>query len=195
MGRKSLANERREQILDAFEVCLRQCGLEGSSLEKIATEAGVKRAIIRHYIGNRDDLIEAAVSRIIASYRQELADAITDLPQEELIPELLDYLFCYDEDEERSHYDILVTALWATHERDAKTRALLLNLYQEFELLIFEALTHVYPDTPTTKRQAAAFSIMCLANDSWSMVALGFDTNRIEYGRFAAETVIKTLNS
>lgn len=193
MGRKSLANERSEQILDAFEVCLRQYGLEGSSLEQIAQEAGVKRGTIRHYIGNRDDLIEAAVSRIISEYRQVLADAIENLPQDELIPELLEYLFCYAEEEERSHYDILVTSLWATHERDEQTQALLLNLYQEFELLIFEALTHVYPNAPEANRQAAAFSIMCLANDAWSMVAVGFDTNRLEYGRTAAATIIQAL--
>ncbi len=193
MGRKSLANERREQILDAFEICIRQHGLEGSSLEKIAEEAGVKRAIIRHYIGNRDDLIEAAVLRIITGYREELVAAIENLPQDELILELLDYLFCADQDEERTHYDILLTALWATQERDAQTHALLLNFYQAFEVLIFDALTHVYAHTKREDRLSVAFSIMCLANDVWSMIALGFDSNRIAYGRSAAEILIQTL--
>ncbi|MCP4363627.1 MAG: TetR/AcrR family transcriptional regulator, partial [Chloroflexi bacterium] len=164
MGRKSLANERREQILDAFEVCIRQCGLEGSSLEKVAQEAGVKRSIIRHYIGNRSDLIAAAVDRIINTYQQDLAAAVQNLPQNQLMPELLDYLFCYEEGGERSHYDILTTALWAAHERDPNTHQLLLNLYQEFETLIFQALTHAYPHSPQSQRQGIAFSIMCLAN-------------------------------
>ena len=51
MGRKSLANERREQILDAFAIYLRQHGFEGCTLERVAEIAGVQRSIIRHYIG------------------------------------------------------------------------------------------------------------------------------------------------
>ena len=193
MGRKSLANERRQQILEAFEVCIRQYGLQGSSLEQIARQAGVKRSIIRHYIGNRDDLIEAAVARIINNYRQDLADAIQNLSQTQIIPELLDYLFCYKEGDERSHYDILVNALWATQERDPRTHRLLLNLYREFEELIFQALTYAYPAAPEPKRRGVAFSTMCLANDAWSMVALGFEASRIDNGRENAQIFIDSL--
>ena len=193
MGRKSLAKERREQILDAFEVCIRKYGLDGSSLEKIAEEAGVKRAIIRHYIGNRDDLIEAAVSRIIEGFQAELTFAIESMTQEELIPALLDHLFCYEENEEISDYDTLTQALWATKDRDPHTHKQLLNLYHQFENLILDALQYVFPDTPIEQRQKVAFGIMCLANDTWSMVDLGFDKNRYDYGRFASETLIATL--
>lgn len=67
MPRKSLAEERSAQILQAFERCIAKYGLEGSSLEKIAEEAAMKRTIIRHYIGNRDDLVAAAAHRLINS--------------------------------------------------------------------------------------------------------------------------------
>lgn len=194
MGRKSLANERQEQILDAFEVCIRQYGLDGSSLEKIAEEAGVKRAIIRHYIGNRDDLIAAAVSRIIAGFQEELTFAIESLTPAELIPALLDHLFCYEDNEEISDYDTLVQALWATKDRDPQTHKQLLNLYHQFENIVLDALNYVFPDSPLEQRQQVAFGIMCLANDTWSMVDLGFDKNRYDYGRFAAETLITTLD-
>lgn len=193
MGRKSLANERSEQILDAFEICIRQYGLEGSSLEQIAQEAGVKRSLIRHYIGNREDLIEAAVNRIINAYREDLANAIQNLSQEQMIPELLDYLFCHEIEDERNHYEILVSALWAVHERDQNTHRLLLNLYQEMEDLIFQAISYTYPDAPEAQRQGIAFSLMCLANDAWSMVTLGFDKNRIEHGRANAQHLIDSL--
>ncbi|MCP4362743.1 MAG: hypothetical protein GY796_32460, partial [Chloroflexi bacterium] len=70
---------------------------------------------------------------------------------------------------------------------------LLLNLYQEFETLIFQALTHAYPHSPQSQRQGIAFSIMCLANDAWSMVTLGFTADRMNYGRDSAQLLVETL--
>ncbi|MBE2221859.1 MAG: TetR/AcrR family transcriptional regulator [Anaerolineae bacterium] len=194
MGRKSLAPERREQILDAFAVCLRHYGFEGTTLERVAEEAGVQRSIIRHYIGNRDDLNTAAIDRIIAAYKAELAAAIENLPQSELIPELLNYLFCLDEDSELSDYDTLVNALWATHERNPHTKSLLLNLYQAFESLIDDLLALTFPASPEAQRRSVAYAVMCLANDTWSMISLGFPPSRADLARQNAEQLIASLN-
>ena len=54
MGRPDLTEVRTAEILDAFERCVARFGLEGSSLERDAEEAGMKRSILRHYIGNRN---------------------------------------------------------------------------------------------------------------------------------------------
>src|SRR5438876_3126885 len=79
VGRPSLADERRPQILHAFESSVLKYGLEGSSLERIAAEAGVRRGLIRHYFGNRPELTQALIDgileRTIASYRDVIADA------------------------------------------------------------------------------------------------------------------------
>ena len=71
MGRKSLASERTSQILDAFERCIVQYGLEGATLKRIAKEAGVKLSMIHHYIGNRDMLVKSMVKRFIDTYRHD----------------------------------------------------------------------------------------------------------------------------
>lgn len=194
MGRKSLANERREQILIAFAQCLRQYGFEGTTLERVAEEAGVKRSIIRHYIGNKDDLITAAVNRIIHEYKAELANAIDSLPQEALIPALLDFLFCPNDNFEMADFDTLVNVLWTTHERNPHTRALLLNLYQEFETLILESLTHAYPQSNKEQRKNTAYAIMCLSNDTWSMTSLGFPQSRFDTARSISEKLIASLH-
>jgi hypothetical protein len=41
------------QILDAYEECVLQFGLEATSLEAIADQARIKRSVVRHYMGNR----------------------------------------------------------------------------------------------------------------------------------------------
>jgi AcrR family transcriptional regulator len=66
MGRPSLADSRRAQILDAYEECVLQFGMEARSLEAIADQAGIKRSVVRHYMGNRAELRRAFVERIIS---------------------------------------------------------------------------------------------------------------------------------
>ena len=55
MGRKSLAEKRINQILDAFEQGIIEHGVEGVSLQQTAVLAGVNLGMIHHYIGRRDD--------------------------------------------------------------------------------------------------------------------------------------------
>lgn len=73
MPRPSLAKERTELILAAFERCVGRKGLVGTALEDIAQEAGVKRSLIRHYLGNREDLTLALAQRVIDRYNAQLS--------------------------------------------------------------------------------------------------------------------------
>ena len=193
MGRKSLAAERRAQILDAFAVCLRKYGMEGCTLEKVAQEAGVQRSIIRHYIGNRDDLVTAAVTHIADEYVAELAESFDNLPHDDRIPELLDFLFDPEVNSDLSDFDTLMNALWTSQERHSQTRELLLNLHLLLENLIFEALTQVYPDSDTVQRRETAYGVMCLCDSTWSMLSLGFPQSRATMARSTAEQLIERL--
>ena len=55
MARPSVKEERREQILTAYEQCVARYGVEGATLDKVAEEAGLARPLIRHNIGNREE--------------------------------------------------------------------------------------------------------------------------------------------
>lgn len=77
MPRKSLAEERTAQIIVAFEQCIARYGLEGSTLERIAEQAEMKRTILRHYIGNREDLVDAVAGGLLG----RLNDQVTALSQ------------------------------------------------------------------------------------------------------------------
>lgn len=74
MPRKNLTEERSAQILQAFERCIARYGIEGSTLEKVAEEAVMKRTIIRHYIGNRNTLIAAVADNLILRLSERLQD-------------------------------------------------------------------------------------------------------------------------
>lgn len=66
MARPSVKAERTEEILVAFEQCVALYGVEGATLERLASQSGLQRSLVRHYMGNRNDLINALVSRFLA---------------------------------------------------------------------------------------------------------------------------------
>ncbi len=62
MGRKSMADQRRSEIIDAFYRCVVREGFSGASIRKVAQEANVKPSILHHYFQNRDEMIETLVA-------------------------------------------------------------------------------------------------------------------------------------
>ena len=79
MPRPSLKLQRSEEILDAFERCVARYGIEGTTLEKTAEEAGLQRSLLRHNVGNRDDLLNSLVNRFISESRDSLLFHIKQL--------------------------------------------------------------------------------------------------------------------
>jgi len=93
LARPDIKDDRREQILDAFETCVARYGVEGATLGKTAEIAGLARPLIRHNVGNRDDLLNALTDRFLARSRSSTAALIAMLPQENRISALVDILF------------------------------------------------------------------------------------------------------
>lgn len=93
MARPEIKNDRREQILDAFETCVARYGLEGATLGKTAEIAGLARPLIRHNVGNREDLLEALIERFLLRSREAMESLIESLPTQDRLAALIDLLF------------------------------------------------------------------------------------------------------
>ena len=93
MARPDIKDERREQILDAFEVCVARYGVEGATLAKTAEMAGLARPLVRHNVGNRDALLAALVDRYLARSRASFDAFIAALPAEDRTRTAVDWLF------------------------------------------------------------------------------------------------------
>ena len=76
VGRPSLQDQREREIVWAFIELVADKGLEHVSLDDVAARAGVQRAALRHFVGNREDLISAAIAKIT---RRALADIDANL--------------------------------------------------------------------------------------------------------------------
>jgi AcrR family transcriptional regulator len=191
MGRPSLAGVRREQILDALERCLARDGLVCTTLEAVAREAGVGRPVIRHYFGNRDALVAAALERAALAYAADLGLALRDLPPASRFDAFLDYLFLGSfvghADRER-----LFGALFAALDDEA-ARDLLRDCYRGFEDACFAALRAEVPDAPAPAVRGAAYAIACLAEQSAAFLAIGFPRARARAARRAASLIARDL--
>jgi len=64
MPRPSIANERREDILEAFEACALEKGLGATTLADVAEKAGLPRPLVRHFMGNRADMVTGLIERM-----------------------------------------------------------------------------------------------------------------------------------
>ena len=93
MPRPSRKEERKAEILDAYGRCIARHGVEGTTLEMTADEAGLARALIRHNVGNKEDILEAFLERFLASATSEADDVFRSLPVTQRISTLIEWLF------------------------------------------------------------------------------------------------------
>lgn len=191
MGRKSLKTQRINEILDAFEHCLSQKGLQATTLDNIADEAGLARRMIRHYIGNREDLINAAVERIIEKFSVSIFEAVNQSENKERVNAALDYLFSEAFNELPATK--LVAALLAVSLYDKQVCRAVHSLYKSFHLGLDSELKVRLPNVPEDQRSQTAYSIMCLSFGGGWMRNIGFDPTLNRQNKFIAHSLIEQL--
>ena len=160
MGRKDLTAERQALILDAAERCIVRYGLQGMTLEQIADEAGINRGLIHHYVGNREDLLQLMMERLLERYQDSFDAFAANHPTSK--ETLIDYYFA-SWFELAPDDDAIIVALLAESERDLQIREMLWSLYARFENTIYTEIARLFPHTPEEKLHEAAYSVMLLA--------------------------------
>ena len=148
MPRPSLRDQRSREILDAFLTCAARYGLEGATQERIALEAGVKRPLLRHYLGNRDEMVTALCAHVVDEF-DALSEALADKLRESGQPsDLIDLLFDPANDTD-PRLVLVFQALTASAEAYPQMRQPLLSSIDRFIGLIASFLRR----TCTTRRQ------------------------------------------
>jgi len=93
MPRPSLKAQRRAQIISAAMSCVAKYGMSGLTLDKVAETAEIARPLIRHNVGNREQLVEAVTQQFIESSNQKMDELQEHLPDETPLTTAVDYLF------------------------------------------------------------------------------------------------------
>ena len=184
MGRPSIADERIEQIVQAFGRAVARYGVEGATLERVAAEAGFTRSLVRYFVGNRDDLV--------ALYRQRLLDRYTELPVESVdgVPAtelLLRALF--DDEPDLDDY-AAIDAILAAARYDEALRDDVLTFYRGMESAIAQAVRHDHADWGEQRVRDAAYQVLTAVYGHWTMHSLGFPSDRAAAAREQARLAL-----
>lgn len=192
MGRPSVAEARRDQILDAFRRCLVRDGLERTSLDAVAKEAGIARSALRHFVGNRDALLREAVVHFADAYRRDFEARVIALPAEDRVGGMLGFLFGSGFTLDHESEDHAIEALFAVARHDADAREALRALYEEFVGIVGSELRRAFPKTSRARVRETAYAIVCLAEANATMRGLGLVAVRRD-GERAAQRLVDLL--
>lgn len=88
--RKSIAEKRRTEILEAFYRCVRKYGLHRASNRKLAEEADIQLSSLHHYFKNRDEMIEELVKRVI---EEDVVRGRAYVKQKKRLDSIIKYIF------------------------------------------------------------------------------------------------------
>ena len=192
MGRKDLTIERQDIILDAMERCIAKYGLQGTTLKNIASEAGINRGLLHHYIGNRADIFQLMIERLIKRYQASFGGYAAARPGKNHADIVVDYYFSawFDLAPED---DALLLELLAESGRDPHIQKLLLNLYNGFESMIAQELAGLYPNTDHRNLHSVSYSLMLLAFAHATITWLGSPIAKKADVRSIAKKLIQTL--
>ena len=191
MGRPSIQEKRFEEILDAFEICVANYGLAGATLEKIAEQAGLARPLIRHHLGNRDDLIKALINRFINHSDQYLRQLVADLPDTGCMTEFINRLF--DHRYHDRHYVLTMEALIAAAANQPDLADKINLIIESIITVIEKQISLEYPEAKINDVKIVASGILGIYFNIDSLSLLG-DINELRLNsRSAAARLVDTL--
>ncbi|MEL6401884.1 MAG: TetR/AcrR family transcriptional regulator [Cyanobacteria bacterium J06626_4] len=191
MGRKNLAAERREDILDAFEQCILARGIEGSSFQHIAQVLGLDRKMISHYFGSREALVDAMTQRIVDAFDSRTNDALANLPPSAGFMELVDAFYGSEDALERT--EILWTEIVAYATRSETVRDRLRQSYDKMLWAVDETLRREYPQAPASQLQTAAYTVVILLDRAPTFDLIGVKGAPIKSAKVAIAKVLESL--
>jgi len=69
MARKSIAEIRKEEIIEAFFKVVSEKGFAKATIREVANVAGCNHGMLHHYFENKEAIIESAVEHVMTVYR------------------------------------------------------------------------------------------------------------------------------
>jgi len=73
MGRPSLKEKRRAEIVSAFAQVLAQHGYEGATIVAVATRAGIAPGLVHHYFADKAELLSSLLDELVSRFRARVS--------------------------------------------------------------------------------------------------------------------------
>ena len=191
MPRPNIKQERRSQILDAYEICLSRYGVEGTTLDQVAEEAGLARPLIRHNVGNRDELLAATVERFIERSDESIRQLLNALPDIDPLATLIEWLF--DPSSSDPRLVLVSSALIAAGANDPALARIMRKWTRDFVDMVADIVRVSHPETDEDVIRAVATGIASAYFSAESVTPLGPMSAFREGCKQAAERLKDTL--
>lgn len=156
-----MSEERRPHIIAAAKRAISNFGIDGATQERIAEEAGMSRAHIRHYLGNRDELLDAVWEATTGDYVRavdeatNVANSASDVRH--AVDQLLELSFVYEED------DAVILAFLHESREDERVRARTHATYRHVEDCVGRLLGISDPRLSASEIESRAHAVMALS--------------------------------
>ncbi|MEV0096550.1 TetR/AcrR family transcriptional regulator [Streptomyces sp. NPDC050738] len=122
---------RRSQILDGAARCFARNGFHATSMQDVLQEAGLSAGAVYRYFRGKDEIIEAVVTTVIHSFRDNFAAAAvwesTPPPLDELLGRLMRGVLGLNAEatDESNSFPPLIVQVWAETLRNKELNALM----------------------------------------------------------------------
>lgn len=153
MARPSKSIERRGEILAAFERCVIERGFERTTLANVAEKVGLPRSLVRHFIGNRDEMTKALIDRLL----ERAQGQIDAMPSQQRLDDIVRLLMGTVFDDPTTN--IVIMELWHVAIRDDELRGSLAGVYDSF----IERVATMLADEPDAQMRQRAYAAVSLA--------------------------------
>lgn len=171
MGRPRLDKQRTEQILDAFLGIIARKGVADTTLDDVANAVDLGRGTVRHFVGNRSDLIAMAAQRLVDRYEQQFRTVALTPPKAGASRRMLAFLF--NTSDTLQTEDRAAAALSPQEASDPRVTAVFARGYERYLALIDECLALDSNAKPAARR-ATAVAVLCLSEMSSQLLGYGF---------------------
>lgn len=187
MARPSIKEQRKEEILTAYENCIALYGVEGATLQKVSEAAGIARPLLRHHVGNQKDLLLQATDRFIMRNGPNSTEQ-----RETTTPE--DFISSLFSEGLKEHNDISIASaliIAAQTNEDIKTK--MQNWLLSTETYFQMVLKHFYPSAEHKEISICAAGVMGIYFNVASLQPLGKSTHLIATSKQAVQQLINNL--
>jgi TetR/AcrR family transcriptional repressor of bet genes len=191
MGRPSLVEIRRAELLDAVVGCIATHGVSGTTVAAVAQLAGTQPSKVHHYLGSREEMIAASIDRALHNVEELVVDALHSTSDENRLDKQLEILFSPSFLDPRINQ--LIDHLVAASYLDTSIREGVREMYKRFLQILLESFELAYPDVDESKRRIAAHAILALAHATPTLEWLQIDDDNINQSLVMARQIVAQL--
>jgi len=191
MARPSMASERTQQIIDATIRTIAKHGYAETTLDRIAQESGLARGHVRHYVGNRQNLIREAIKSYYFHDYDSGAfwpGAITTVQQ------AVDYLFSNDFVGTREENKLIFGFIEAAR-TDQEISDIMLSVYMGAEKDLARLLKKEHPEISSSHLNKIAFGVVSIAIHNVFLLDISAQAKTTSLAKSSAQLIISSLTT